>query len=69
MKARIVAEISKNWTGEPGEEVSLLSNRFEQVIKINAERGYVLESWKFFQLMAKPTNMTETIIAVFVEDK
>lgn len=69
MKTRIVAEISKSWkvyrnTGEVERNELLLCQLFEQVIEVNAGRGYVLESWNISQVMT-PSELVETIIAVF----
>ncbi len=63
---RIVAEISRGWSGVPEDALKpLTSQSFEQVIKANAERGYILESWQF-QAVAGPDMVREIIIAVFV---
>jgi hypothetical protein len=69
MKKRIVAEITRNWIAcKPEPEVKpLISQEFERIISVNAERGYELESWKFNQFISFGSSLTETIIAVFVE--
>lgn len=62
----IVAEISKGW--KDGEHVSsdtrMLSEKFEEVISVNAYRGYRLHSWRMHSATAKG-QMSETIVAVF----
>lgn len=59
----IVAEVSKTWTNEtPGD--NLLANKFEQVINVNHDRGYILKDWKAFSSF-NDTQLTETIIAIF----
>jgi hypothetical protein len=64
---RIVAEISKTWTGQTSDTRVFLSRRFEEVIEENRKRGYDLESWKFSQLwVPEARQAVETIIAVFV---
>lgn len=64
---RIVAEVSKTYVmGEPvrPEPLAVL---FEDVIGVNASRGYDLESWNFCQTYNQDqTQFVETIIAVFV---
>ncbi|MBU6231576.1 hypothetical protein KGP36_02815 [Patescibacteria group bacterium] len=68
MKKRIVAEITRNWMRckpDPTEK-PLISQEFERVISVNAERGYVLESWQLIQFVYD-YSLTETIVAVFVE--
>jgi hypothetical protein len=76
MKERIVAEISRNWTGTQEDDLKpLISQTFEEVIKTNAARGYTLESWKFRTLETITAAdspiahaiVMETIIAVFVK--
>ena len=61
----IVAEISKNWPEAPGDNSRILSQRFEAVIAHNLERGYILHSFQFHQLMTDASSMNETIVAVF----
>ncbi len=67
MKTRIVAEVSKNW---PEVEPGTLANRFEEIIRVNEGRGYVLESWQMSRSAIKDSlkgiSINETIIAVFV---
>jgi hypothetical protein len=67
--ARIVAEVSTTWiAGES--KAGVLATRFEQVIAVNEDRGYTLESWQFRQTViyleidGRP-QLVETIIAVF----
>lgn len=60
----IVAEVSKNWLrnlDSPG----FLSERFEEVIEVNRQRGYLLYQFALNQVMVSADEMTETIIAVF----
>lgn len=59
----IVAEITKNWTNGTAIE-NLLSQKFEKVINVNAERGYKLTDWKF-NTVVNGESLTETIIAIF----
>lgn len=59
----IVAEITKNWTKDTPIE-NLLSQRFEAVININAQRGYKLIDWKISCGYSQDV-LTETIIAIF----
>jgi len=65
----IVAEISKNWTLEnAGGEFTpddFIRAKFEEVIEFNRRRGYLLYTFQFHRLMTSPTNLNETIIAVF----
>ena len=67
IKKRIVAEVSKTWwTGCT--EGGLLAEKFEEVIQVNAERGYTLESWRMTSVSNETkNNLIETIVAVFVE--
>lgn len=61
----IVAEVSKNWRREREESADLLSERFEHVIEVNRQRGYLLHQFALNQVMVSADEMTETIIAVF----
>jgi hypothetical protein len=67
----IVAEITKNWEHGADLSMPILSQKFEQVINVNEERGYSLYSWRFNQVETTAESggkvITETIIAVFVE--
>lgn len=70
---RIVAEVSVNWPQQtPTPDLvkptatGVISNRFENVIAHNEQRGYKLESWKFSQVCLDKDHMVETIVAVFV---
>ncbi len=67
MKKRIVAEVSRNWSGGPEDAIKpLLCTTFERVIDVNMGRGYDLESWQL-QIVTNPLGqINETIIAVFV---
>jgi hypothetical protein len=67
MNRFIVAEVSKNWIAgaELDPERGLLSQQFERVINVNAERGYRLVTFSLHSLMTSPGNLNETIIAVF----
>lgn len=63
---RIVAEISRSWKGQEAPNEPILCQKFEQVIRHNAARGFELESWH----MVCPSvlgSFHETIIAVFVQ--
>ena len=66
---RIVAEVTSNWAfAVKTDDKPLLSKQFEHVIRVNATRGYALESWKLHQLVdAEKRSMSETIVAVFVK--
>lgn len=64
IKQRIVAEISRNW---PTSETPLISKQFEEVIQVNRNRGFELESWRLSQVMVPTDHMIETIVAVFVK--
>jgi hypothetical protein len=65
----IVAEVSKNW--RDGQEVTPtgpLAVQFERVINVNAARGYVLRQFQVHRMLITPTEMNETVIAVFERD-
>ncbi len=66
----IVAEVSKNWSGEPAPESSrdILCGRFELLIEVNRKRGYRLHSFSLHRLMVADDQMNETIIAVFEKE-
>lgn len=72
MNQFIVAEVSKNWTGQwvgPLPSPSdILCGRFEQVIEHNRKRGYRLHSWNIHRLMVDKDSLNETIIAVFEKE-
>jgi len=63
----IVAEVSKTWV--EGRSICpddpLLCQQFERVIRINAARGYRLQTFKLNQVLTSPLVFVETIIAVF----
>lgn len=61
---RIVGEISISWPASKAK----LSAAFENVIEVNRERGFRLESWQFSQVPMIGGAFNETIIAVFVEE-
>ena len=62
----IVAEISKNWRdGQSLSDTPLIAQQFERVIGVNFDRGYRLVSFSLHRLMTGPTELNETIIAVF----
>lgn len=72
---KIVAEVSKTWvkgaTKFPNDP-SILASRFEEVIRHNRDRGYILDDWRFSQVTIPsfgndPPELIETIIAVFVK--
>lgn len=47
-----------------------VSTRFEHIIEVNSDRGYVLEDWKYQQTSYRcegKQRIQETIIAVFVK--
>jgi hypothetical protein len=70
---RAVAEISRSWSGTDSDlDKPLLSEQFEAIITVWAERGYNLESWQLRTQMTKnlvdnSPLLTEVVIAVFVE--
>lgn len=73
---RIVAEVSVSYCDgrRTNGSSELISQVFERVIRVNAERGYTLESWKFQQSAlgfvhgdSRGSSSNETIIAVFVK--
>jgi hypothetical protein len=70
MNRFLVAEISKNWVeGEPyTPETVLIAQQFEVVINRNVERGYKLHSFTLHRLLMSPSEMNETIIAVFEKE-
>lgn len=60
----IVGEASVTW---PTSQVSI-SERFEELLNVNAARGYELRSWKMTALAFEfegEQHMTETVVAVF----
>lgn len=70
----IVAEASTNWwPGEGGpDSMRLVSQRFEELVRVNNERGYRLVDWKMRTILIPaqvdpPVKMhvNETIVAVF----
>jgi hypothetical protein len=63
MQRFIVAEITKNWYVDLP-VTDILSQRFEAVINVNAERGYKLSDWKF-NVSSNGAALAETIIAIF----
>jgi len=66
MERFIVAEITKNWyVDSPATDI--LSQRFEAVINVNAERGYKLVDWKL-NVSANGAALAETIIAIFEKE-
>lgn len=67
MNKFIVAEITKNWTSQTP-ATDFLSQKFEGVINVNAERGYKLIDWKLSTVVKNDT-LTETIIAIFETDE
>ncbi len=78
---RIVSEIQVNWVRRDGilmRVASTISERLEEVISVNAARGYALESWQYQsvplvlservgEVEHRNDVYTETIIAVFLE--
>ena len=63
----IVAEVSKSWPAVITEPIDIISKRFEEVIRVNRERGYKLNSWQLSAASPSRGIMVETIIAVFVK--
>ncbi len=64
-KKYIVAEVTKNWSSKSNDS-NIISQKFEEVIQVNLERGYELQNWKFTTVVFPQTQaITETIIAVF----
>jgi hypothetical protein len=70
----IVAEVSRTWPKPSLESDPTISQKFEQVLAANNERGYELESWDFTTVTTQMFDknercvgncITETIIAVF----
>jgi hypothetical protein len=62
----IVAEISKNWQdGREMQPSGLIARQFEEVIEANRQRGYRLHSFTLHRLLTGPSEMNETIVAVF----
>jgi hypothetical protein len=66
----IVAEISKNWgDGPTPSRKEFLGRTFEEVILTNKTRGYRLHSWKLSRIAVDPTQLNETIVAVFEKEE
>lgn len=63
MNKFIVAEVSKNWDKQTP-VAELLSQKFEEVINVNSERGYKLIDWKISSVVSEGV-LNETIIAIF----
>jgi len=63
----IVAEVSKNWINgvSATADTRLLSELFELVIAVNADRGYTLLTFALSRTLTGPDELNETIIAVF----
>jgi len=59
----IVAEVSKSWT-DPTTIKEILSQKFEQVVNVNYDRGYKLVDWNISSVVHEGV-LTETIIAIF----
>lgn len=64
MSKFIVAEVSKNWHTS-AQASNLISQQFESVINVNAERGYTLTDWKIVRTYLQEGWLNETIIAIF----
>jgi len=60
----IVGEVSKNWEKDSLTPGTTLSERFEMMIRMNTDRGYVLHSWKMTSVFTE-NHLVETIVAVF----
>lgn len=65
MKPFIVAEVSKNWIDGRALTPGLLAEHLEHVVNVNHQRGYRLLTFSLHRLMTGPTELNETIIAVF----
>lgn len=71
----IVAEVSMNWlNGEPAAldrfpGLNTIARRFEHVIAVNLERGYILRSFQLHRLMTGADELNETIVAVFERER
>jgi hypothetical protein len=63
--SQIVAEVAKTWSGERVAGDETISRMFERVIRVNAERGYRLHSWRMTSVAPSRKLITETIVAVF----
>lgn len=67
MQRFIVGEVTCNWQNgtlvEPS--LGLMCQRFENLIAVNLDRGYVLHSFNLHQLAEGYSRMHETIVAVF----
>lgn len=63
----IVGEVVRTWIGEHDAERPPISRSFEEVIAMNAERGYALRDWRMTAVMIEGT-MIQTIVAVFVDE-
>lgn len=62
----IVAEISKNYlNGMPAFATPPLSIAFEEIVNVNAQRGFRLVQFQLHRMMVNATDLNETIIAVF----
>jgi predicted transcriptional regulator len=64
MNRFIVAEVTKNWERGTTSTADLISQKFEAVINVNAERGYKLIEWKYNTVIYGDI-LTELIIAIF----
>lgn len=69
----VVGEVSVSWTEGGDLPKALISQRFQDVINVNLERGYELVDWKLSTVVQEFTpkfgdplvRITETIVAVF----
>lgn len=64
----IVAEISKNWVNgrEQVPGTGLVAEKFEDILNVNAARGYRLVQFQLHRLLIAPDAMNETLVAVFL---
>lgn len=61
----IVAEISHTWSNGQPMDSKLISQKFEEVIEVNRERGYQLHSFSLSSAAPSESDLIETIVAVF----
>lgn len=65
----IVGEVSTTWSGggTSSGTGNYVASKFEMMIRVNAERGYRLHSWKY-DSVAVGRQINETIVAVFEKE-
>jgi fumarate hydratase class II len=64
-RKRVVAEVSKSWSGLEDEKSERISQMFAAVIAESLSKGFELESWQYQSTSGQI--ISETIVAVFVE--